>query len=92
MNMCRWEEVNAFQSLIEFNRFVDWMTAQTKSGAAEEVAVRAPYIGSATFREKWFRHVPSGDTWRLVWPDVPFKGVFEPIDLIAVNIDDQIAN
>jgi hypothetical protein len=57
MNTCRWEEVNAFHSLTEFNRFVDWMTAQTKSGAAEEVAVRAPYISSATFRD--------GDPYRL---------------------------
>jgi len=80
MTTCPWEKINDFQSFSEFDRFVDWMTGQTSTGAAEEVAVQAPYIGATTFQEKWFRHVPSGDTWRLVWPDAPFKGVFERVD------------
>jgi hypothetical protein len=80
MTTCTREKINGFQSLSEFDRFVDWMTAQTKAGTAEEVAIQTPSIGATTFREKWFRHVSSGDTWRLVWPDAPFKGVFEGVD------------
>jgi hypothetical protein len=79
MTTCPWDKINDFQSLNEFDQFVDWMAAQTKTGSAQEVAVQAPYIGSTTFREKWFRHIPSGETWRLVWPDAPFKGLFERI-------------
>jgi hypothetical protein len=80
MTTCSWEKINDFRSLNEFDRFVDWITAQANAGAAQEVAVQAPYIGSSTFQEKWFRHVPSGETWRLVWPDPPFRGVFERIE------------
>jgi hypothetical protein len=80
MTTCPWEEIDEFQSPSEFDRFIEWMNAQTKLRSAEEVPVQRPYIGATTFTEKWFRHLPSGDTWRLVWPDAPFKGLFEPVD------------
>jgi hypothetical protein len=77
MNTCPWEKISDFQSLSEFNRFVEWMADQTKSGAAEEIPVEKTYLGGNTFREKWFRHIASGQIWRVVWPDAPFKGIFE---------------
>lgn len=80
MTTCPWEKIDDFQSLSEFNQFVDWMSSQTKSGTAIEVPVLRPYIGATSFREKWYRHIASGKIWRLVWPDAPFTGVFEPID------------
>lgn len=80
MNICSWEKIDDFQSLVEFNRFVVWMEEQVKSGEATTVQVLNPYIGATTFREKWFRHIKSGQTWRLVWPDAPFTGVFEPVE------------
>jgi hypothetical protein len=79
MKICPWEGVVDFQSLNEFNRFVDWMGEQVRSGLAEEAPVRTPYIGATAFRERCFRHLESGQTWRLVWPDAPFAGVFEKI-------------
>jgi hypothetical protein len=79
MNSCPWEKINDFQSLSEFNRFVDWMMNQVASGEADETPVQNPYVGATTFREKWFRHKATGTIWRLVWPDAPFKGVFEPV-------------
>jgi len=78
MKTCPWEKISDFQSLSEFNRFVEWMADQTESGTAEEVPVKKTYLGGNTFREKWFRHIESGQIWRVVWPDAPFKGVFEP--------------
>jgi hypothetical protein len=80
MKDCPWERINEFDSLGEFNGFVDWIAEQTKSAAAEEVPVVKPYLGGNTFREKWFRHVRSESVWRLVWPDGPFHGVFEPVE------------
>ena len=78
MKTCPWKNISDFQSLSEFNRFVEWMADQTGSGTAEEVPVEKTYLGGNTFREKWFRHIGSGQIWRVVWPDAPFKGVFEP--------------
>jgi hypothetical protein len=80
MKTCPWKKIADFQSLSEFDRFVDWITAQVNSGQAEELPIGKPYIGATTFREKWFHHTASGQTWRLVWPDAPFTGVFEPVE------------
>ena len=80
MNTCPWKKIEDFRSLSEFDKFVEWMDVQTKSGAAKTEAVGKPYSGATTFHEKWFRHVASGKVWRLVWPDAPFTGIFEPVD------------
>jgi len=80
MKSCPWEKITGFQSLSEFNRFVDWISRQVSAGHAEELPVLKPYVGATTFHENWFRHVASGQTWRLVWPDAPFSGVFEPVE------------
>jgi hypothetical protein len=80
MKPCPWEQIKGFQRQSEFDRFVDWIDDQIKSGTADEVQVLRPYIGATTFREKWFRHTASEQIWRLVWPDAPFPGVFEPVD------------
>ena len=80
MTACPWETIDSFDSFSEFERFVEWMGEQVISGAAKEVVVREPYIGATTFREKWFEHSPSGETWRLVWPDAPFAGIFERVN------------
>ena len=81
MKICPWEKIANFQSLSEFNRFVDWMSEHVKSGEAQEVPVGKLYLGDcAGFPEKWFLHVASGQIWRLVWPDFPFTGIFEQVE------------
>lgn len=79
MNACPWERMDDFRTRGEFDRFVAWAGAQVTSGDAVEIPVASPYIGASSFTEKWFKHVPSGGVWRLVWPDGPFTGVFEPV-------------
>lgn len=80
MKACPWEKISDFQTYSEFERFVAWVEEQVKSGTAEELPVRKPYIGATTFSEKWYRHIASGKIWRLVWPDAPFTGIFEPVE------------
>ncbi|MEK6815229.1 MAG: hypothetical protein AABY65_10875 [Nitrospirota bacterium] len=77
VKQCPWESIDDFASLGEFNRFVAWMNDQVKNGLAEETLVTSPYMGATAFEEKWFRHVATGQVWRLVWPDGPFHGLFE---------------
>jgi len=55
------------------------MDEQIKKGLAKEIPVLYQYSGS-DFKEKWFIHKSSGMTWRLVWPEVPFTGVFKLVD------------
>jgi hypothetical protein len=74
-----WEAIDDFKSLSEFNRFVSWMNEQVATGEAVEVEVAAPYLDAPSFTEKWFTHARGGQTWRIVWPDGPFTGLFERV-------------
>lgn len=78
MNNCPWETIESFTDYSEFERFVDWMASQVKDGVAVEKVPSSPYVGP-TFQQRWFEHVASNTTWRLVFPDAPFSGVFEPV-------------
>lgn len=73
-----WDEIHGFVSLGEFQRFANWVAEALEEGALEEVDVESPYSGSLMFAERWFQS-PSGETWRLVAPDPPFRGVFERV-------------
>ena len=74
------EEIESFRSPGEYERFVAWLERQLESGALEELPVGTAFGNGDTLRERWVR-VPGGDeTWRLVEPDVPFYGIFMPVD------------
>jgi hypothetical protein len=79
MKTCPWNPIDDFFSLGEFERFESWIAAQVACNEAEELAVTKPYLDAPSFKEKWFKHLGSGSVWRLVWPDGPFKGVFEAV-------------
>jgi hypothetical protein len=79
MKNCPWEEISDFQHMYEFNRFVEWMNEQVREKIAKEIAVQQPFIGKKTFGEKWYQHAQSGQIWRLVWPDEPFRGLFKKV-------------
>ena len=80
MKQCPWEKINDFRRYSEFDQFVEWINDQVTSNLAKELPVKNRYIGSTIFQEKWFLHISSGQVWRVVWPDFPFTGVFEPIE------------
>jgi hypothetical protein len=79
MTQCPWDPIQAFSTPGEFSRFVAWMGNLVSQSSAKEVPVVKPYAGATTFTEKWYMHVASGQIWRLVWPDAPFKGLFERV-------------
>lgn len=79
MKQCPWESIDDFASLSEFNRFVAWIADQVQEGLAEGTSVTSPYMDATAFEEKWYRHIETGEVWRLVWPDGPFHGLFERV-------------
>lgn len=81
---CPWEEIERFQSLVEFRSFERWMTGQVSAGMARQVPVDHPYLhdgqaGEVTLVEVWYLHLRSREVWRLVWPEPPFDGIFQRI-------------
>ena len=74
-----WEPIQRFSDQFEFARFCDWINENITSGRAVEVDVQIRYRGIESLTEKWFEHLNSQTTWRLVYPDGPFRGLFEQI-------------
>lgn len=84
MSECEWEEIPSFKSPGEFEKFQDWMKARIQDGDARDIPVRSyHYAGDDPptdwnepgrywhLEEKWYQHLPSGQVWRLLWPDGP---------------------
>jgi hypothetical protein len=49
------------------------------AGKLEDVAVDPDYQRGEIYGGRWFRHLASGEIWRLVDPDPPFKGLWERV-------------
>lgn len=76
---CPWEKINGFRSYIDFENFLKWIDEQVRVHQAEELTVLQHYMDVNCIEERWYRHISSGQVWRLVWPDPPFTGLFAPI-------------
>jgi hypothetical protein len=81
MNSCNWEAIHEFDSLGEFKRFCAWSSAQIDAGVTELVPVVEPSPDLIFgLEERWYRCKESGEIWRLITPDFPFRGLWEPVD------------
>jgi hypothetical protein len=76
---CGWTPIDGFGSEVEYERFRARILEQVKSGLAKEERVKNRYSG-IDWDEHWYRCATTKQTWRLVAPDPPFNGVFEPVD------------
>jgi hypothetical protein len=74
-----WEEIHGFASPGEYERFVRYLESQVRSGEAEELVSDLRYCKGQIYGGRWFKDIESGQIWRLVQPDFPFKGLWEPI-------------
>jgi hypothetical protein len=71
------EEIHGFDSPEHFTEFCKAVEGSIAKRELTPVAVEKPY-GSLMFEESWYR-ATTGQVWRLVSPDFPFKGVFERV-------------
>jgi hypothetical protein len=74
-----WEEIHGFQSPAEFKKFVRYIESQVNSGEVVEVYPDPNYGKGEIYGGRWFRNLETGEVWRLVPPDIPFKGLWEPV-------------
>jgi hypothetical protein len=70
-------EIHGFGSPQHFSEFQGQLEDAVLAGELAPVDVEDRY-GSLMFEEKWYR-LSSGEIWRLVSPDFPFKGVFRRV-------------
>lgn len=79
--MCSvWQEIHGFESPGEYARFERYIAEQVARGHAEELDADPEYGRGEVFGGKWFKDTDTGEVWRLVPPDFPFKGIWEPVE------------
>lgn len=76
---CVWEEIHGFSSPNEYDRFIKYIEAQVGQGQAEEILPDPCYAAGEIYGGRWFKDRYSDQVWRLVAPDFPFKGLWEPV-------------
>ena len=74
-----WEEIHGFSSPAEYQQFVFYIESQVSAGYAEEVPADRDYGYGEIYGGRWFRDIETAEIWRLVPPDFPFKGLWEPL-------------
>ena len=79
-NGCGWQPVVHFGSLQEYEDLLKSIGAQVASGAASDKALDSTRAWGSAWDEKWFQCVETGEVWRLVGPDPPFRGIFKPLE------------
>lgn len=85
MKACPWVKLDSFRSAFEFEEFLDWITDTIAEGKAKEIKVSSRYGNISAFAEQWFKHVESGEIWRLVRPDYPFTGLFKRVSELELT-------
>ena len=73
------EEINEFRSPNEFKRFQDYIGAFVDDGKLVEIPVREKHAG---FPEQWYKCKICALTWRLVYPDFPYKGLWSVVNYV----------
>jgi hypothetical protein len=74
-----WEEIHGFASQGEFERFADYIDRQVATGQVRTIPVDPSYGPGQLFGGRWYEDVATGEVWRLLPPDLPFRGLWEPV-------------
>lgn len=78
-----WDQIHGFGSLKEYERFVEHIEQQMAEGLVKEIAANPSYGKGFLFGGRWFENANSKEIWRLLAPDFPFKGLWEPVSVNA---------
>ena len=79
-NACPWEEISSFDSRSEFEAFRTYLEKQIHENVVVEVEGNPDYQRDMVYGGRWFKYLPTGEIWRLVDPDFPYRGAWEPVD------------
>ena len=81
MCIVTWEEIHGFDSPNEYARFIDYIESQIRAGYVREICPNDNYGKGEIYGGRWFENMQTGEIWRLVPPDIPFRGLWEPVDV-----------
>ena len=79
-NPCDWTAIDRFESLAHYQEFLAWITKQVSDGRVKLVPVDPAKAWGSAWDEHWYQCVSTKETWRLVAPEPPFRGIFKQLD------------
>lgn len=79
MKQSNWYPIHGFTTPSEYRRLVQYLETCVREGLAIEVRPDPSYRHGEVHGGRWFRDVATQIAWRLVEPDFPFRGLWEPI-------------
>ena len=82
-----WQEIGEFASPGEFERFSLFMEGQVAAGVAKIQPADPTYRKGEITGGRWFENLETGLIWRLIEPDFPFRGVFEPVNRNDLDLE-----
>lgn len=78
MKNCNWEEIHGFDSLNEYQRFVQWIEEQVRQDICDEVTEQRK--GVTEWDDRYFKCKSSSEIWKLSCPDPGyFSGSWLPL-------------
>lgn len=80
MSNCYWIPIEEFESLAEFKRFEVFLQQCVEAGGAKEIPADPEYSRGEIYGGRWFIDTKTGCRWRLIEPDIPFKGLWEQVE------------
>jgi hypothetical protein len=74
-----WTPIHGFQSYRHYEEFVRELESVVQQGSADEIPPDSEYHFGMIYGGRWFRDRRSGAGWRLIEPEAPFRGIWEPV-------------
>jgi len=75
-----WERTSGFNSPGEYHSFTKYIEEQITAGLVEEIDPDPNYGKGEIYGGRWFKNLETSETWRLIPPDIPFKGLWELVE------------
>ena len=75
-----WEGIHGFNSPDEYNNFIKYIEKQIDIKTAQEIEINQDYGKGEIYGGRWFKNLKTDAIWRLIPPDIPFKGLWEQVD------------
>lgn len=75
-------EIDGFESINEFERFMHYINDEIINKELIEIPAKTAYFPNSDLskNERWFIDTTDDIIWRLVPPDFPFEGFFKRVD------------
>lgn len=87
--MSDWQVIEGFSGPGEFARFRRQLNSQVEDGLARHVPAHPDYGPGEIYGGDWYQLQATGEIWRLVPPDPPFTGLWEPVIRVGGDAADR---